>query len=821
MKICEQIFQAFDNGKTLVFPSETSARSQLVSYLKHNPGKALPTDRAVSFDTYKHSKTVFPQGRKPVETYHRYVFASEFFNSRASEKLRYFVSDNSQSKASFAGEIAQALPQLKEISESKELNYNLRHDISLISDSYNQFLEENSLYEESFYNPEYTQDYTVFVFPETYKDSTASQIKGSTISAKNSELSVIKVFPNSLAEIRDSVRKILQLLENKIKPSDIALTVTDMNTYGPVLQSEGQKRGIVFTFMQGKSLSSYPSGRLFSAIKNVYQQDYDSSVVKSFVLDPVFPFKNQQLLSNMIKDIICCNVKDGGKDGINIKEKLRKCPSETSAESLSLFITLSDYIKGICTASSVDSLRKALKGFQDTFFVDTAWDETESEVNRKVIQRCMDTLDKLEELNIKSPDFYSLFCTILNNTNYVDQDKFGIKVYQYPLSCGIASEYHFVLGLDDVSGRIALNQLPFSGRLAEKETVQIGDFIQKAYCHEHNGLSLSCALESFTGNCVPPALFTENGKTEEITKVSSDSFSDEEQLWAIGKAVSVALPSQKEAFDRALNTTLAVGEKIIIPKTEKPYSISASSLSAFSKCPYRWMCQYLLKLNDCDFEPVLNNAKNLGGLLHDTYEMWFESVKTQKNAQSEEGLALLNKIFEDKLVAFSGNFDSPSRLYIERLKQFYSGKLPQIINQKNSSYIEDCYYFDKELEIKIESDKYKVRGFIDCIFKTPEGDFVLIDFKTGKVPENTQLALYAKALEHPVKGAFYSINDCKYSVVFNDEITLKQVIEECDQLILNHLESLEKNCFEATPGDTNCQFCSFSRICRKRYVIKC
>lgn len=815
MNIAEQIFKAFSEGKTLVFPSETAARSQLAAYLKTVPGKAVLTDKALSFDTYKQNCTDFTKNKEKAQNQHRLLFAAGLFKSDKIKQLEYFTCET------FATEVALALPMFKDLLK-QDLNSKLKNDINLIYTEYQAFLDKCGLYEESYFEPNYKDDNTVFVFPQTYRDDSAENLKGEKISAVDNELPNIKFFANSIAEIRDTIRSIYDLLQKGVKPSDIAITVTDMNSYKAQLESEAFKRGIKLAFMQGQNLSNYPSGRLFGAIKNVYDQEYSCSSIKSLLLDPVYPFKDKEKISNLIRNIILCNVADGKKDGSVIKDKLIKLPEVSAPESLDFFISLSDFIKGLCTAKAADEFRKAIKGFQDKFFVEKAWDLSE-DINRKVFQRCMDQIDKLEDAmhisQIKTDNFLELFITVLNNTTYMDQDVVGIKVYSYPLSCGIASDYHFVLGLDDVSSRVPLKKLPFTSKLSEKNAIQIGDSLQRAYCYNTTGLTISCAQESFTNTCVVPSLFSENKKIEEVKTVKTDSFIQEELLWMNNSKNGKATKVQKEAFDRALETSFSAGNKIAIPQAIGPYKISATSLETFAKCPYRWMCQYLLEAKDEDFEPNQNDARELGAILHETYGEWFAQIKTVEQAKTEGSQKLLDSIFEKKLLAFSNTFKAPSKLYLERLRQFYTGRLGRIV-KNDKGLIEGCTFSDKEKQFSIQCEDYYLDGSIDCIFTTEEGNFVVLDFKTGKAPKSHQVAFYAKALETTVKGAFYSINESKYTVVFDDDLSLEKAIDECNKQIVYQVENLNKNNYEASPSKDNCQYCNFSRICRKRYVVK-
>ena len=140
-----------------------------------------------------------------------------------------------------------------------------------------------------------------------------------------------------------------------------------------------------------------------------------------------------------------------------------------------------------------------------------------------------------------------------------------------------------------------------------------------------------------------------------------------------------------------------------------------------------------------------------------------------------------------------------------------------------------------EVEFKMKIGGKNVIGYIDRIEQTPQGDYHLIDYKTGgknKKPdpvEDLQLNLYSQACKNGIKDKhgktlvkagtlpkkailFYLEKEPGYQIYeFNVTVMqVKKVMQELEKLV----KRINKKEFDATPG-YHCRWCDYRNICEE------
>jgi DNA helicase-2/ATP-dependent DNA helicase PcrA len=116
-----------------------------------------------------------------------------------------------------------------------------------------------------------------------------------------------------------------------------------------------------------------------------------------------------------------------------------------------------------------------------------------------------------------------------------------------------------------------------------------------------------------------------------------------------------------------------------------------------------------------------------------------------------------------------------------------------------------------------------VKGFIDRIEQTPEGEFIVVDFKTGPKPSSLtknsilsdiQLNLYSLAIRDlfgrlPKRASFYYIKDDKMVDYFPTEETVGVFTESAKEII----SAVCAERFDPAPAFQTCRFCDYADLC--------
>ena len=129
-----------------------------------------------------------------------------------------------------------------------------------------------------------------------------------------------------------------------------------------------------------------------------------------------------------------------------------------------------------------------------------------------------------------------------------------------------------------------------------------------------------------------------------------------------------------------------------------------------------------------------------------------------------------------------------------------------------------------EIWIDFEFEGVKITGKVDWIEKNSNGEFEVVDFKTGKsaqsqnkVEEGLELYIYAKGIKEkkafgklPVKGSLYFIEADKQVTIDLDE---KKVKDTFDGKIKDLIKKIMAEEFEPTPDSFECGRCKDLDIC--------
>ena len=802
MRLQDKIFKLIEEQRLLVFPNQISADSWADYYAVCKPGKAVFTDRLVSWDTFLESCIQVPQNAEKVENVHRLLFVSQYLKK---ERLDVLCPPGfPQSKAGFEDEIAFALPDLPKTLESDTPDYALKADVSKVLNAYRQYLQENNLYEKSFLVPDFSKapQGTTVVFPSAVAEAVDPCLE--TLQASEEDLAGrIRVFDTSLAEIRYTLGRIRKLLEEGCAGYDIKITTASADLC-PWLEAESERAGIPVCIVKGRKLSEFNAGRLFKAIKNVISNRWSAESVQNLFLNPAFPIKNRAEFEALLSFAVDYKVvpSDGAFSWL----------SKLDGNPLALqFALMKDRIQAFESARSFDALRQAIHAFEDDFLSEGL------EEFRTVYTRCMEALESLVSIKggdrVSSP--FDFFLRLLSMTLYTPKSPSdAIAVYTYPSDAGMVAKHHFALGFSDSDTAVERRVPPYT----EKEGEPITDGLIESYLS--CGAEVSCALKTYSSDVSVPSFFTDRKQIEEMPGIVRDSLTDEEAMWANGiLPLDSPIAAQKEWFEKALETSLKEKGKRVFQSADLPLKITATGLSAFRKCPFRWYCSEVLGIKETEYEADMTDNREVGKLLHDCLEDWLNEIKDVDSLATVQSREILQRIFEKRLNQYRHSSKAAYLPRQERIALHY----PDIIFRFADAGLGPGLRIHKtEEDFDKPLDGYSIKGRIDCILENADGEFSVIDFKKKKVDKSSgQIQLYAMALDKlPVMGAYYNIEEGKLDTLWSSTEQLRLLLEDLKADIERMKEAVEKSAFDPTPSDENCKECIFRGVCRTRYVIK-
>lgn len=885
---------------TYVFPSEVVARSYLEACARKYPNKAIFNDLVISWDTFSEKFTQYPKNLTRAVFTDRLLFVQHFFKScNAMQRLKYYC-DSSYlcSKPAYMRSIAKALPKMckafdlntmqildKVLQDSSK---EMLDDLRLLVPSYKDYLEQHGLYDMAFYEPNFTivandgslaRDYTL-VFPQIFsKTGILKALEG----CKSVDLPLqeeglkLKLFTNSLAEIRACMRKIYTLLSTGTPPNDIAISCADFDAYKPYLNQEAQKRDITLTFNNALPLSTYTPGAFFCALLRVKGENYSFNSMKALLLDLQYPYKDRETLVSIIQKAVDCKCKDGPLS--NWVNKFKKLGALKEAQRLSEIDTA---IRAVVDCKDPLKLKENVMILIKDLFGENSWTNKEEQndslkaENARIFGSCERELDNLSshasEVDLDaSGSFFSLFTDILRDNTYrPNTGRDNINVYNYPVSAGLAVKYHFILGLTESTSKVLRNPYPFLPLDKAKtmdDVVDLEESVINLYSQTIDGCYswMSSAEEGFSGSDVVPTIFLKANRLNRIKDVELDSFAKEIKVWEgqdspKGEVFEIT-QKQKDCFNWAYGCELNFDNELVFMPVQTPLKISVSSVKEFESCPYKGYAYCVLGLKNVDFEPNMADAAQIGNLLHSTLQLAIKEAGSIEAIKTER----LQEIFKQEVAKYEKLARSTDSVHLQYIRNKYSKILPLILDcvEETEKTKENT---DAATQVRLGTMNFKAmeytscaldvgpirfEGRMDCILEDSNGSLAVIDLKKDASKHhgssldkvNLQVAIYSKMLEkdpnfgkRPEIGAFYSFEDGKFYFVwpkfgkrkdlknffYNESCLIpdakggtdEYVEENYNKRVSQLAKIVEDHNFAPNPANGACDNCPFFNLCR-------
>jgi DNA helicase-2/ATP-dependent DNA helicase PcrA len=311
-------------------------------------------------------------------------------------------------------------------------------------------------------------------------------------------------------------------------------------------------------------------------------------------------------------------------------------------------------------------------------------------------------------------------------------------------------------------------------------------------------------------DCLPPSAvdWTETLASRTVGEIGGTVHHDDEQLsveQARDRVLSLATASVNGHLTSTTEQdTLQIGV-LSGPSTPNPaLTHSYTSITAYEECPRNHYLEYVVNAFEDYRVPEDETAtasgvsqREIGLLFHDTAEQAAKQDATRRGDW----------------------YDICERLASQRRVSAAVPEVKQCIDRYFELEIADYEVIDAEREFELDIKGHELRGYIDAVYRTPEDELVVIDYKATErhrdLQSDTQLPIYLLACrdlyDEPVTRAGYAyVGDLGPKIesrVF-DESALSTVEAEVTAM-MNEIATLS---FENYTAGDHCQWCRHNQL---------
>lgn len=281
-----------------------------------------------------------------------------------------------------------------------------------------------------------------------------------------------------------------------------------------------------------------------------------------------------------------------------------------------------------------------------------------------------------------------------------------------------------------------------------------------------------------------------------------------------GGGDSGAMSALKDGMDAAAAAVAAAmdGDPPVAGKPEgrlvhkETLTLSASGIEEYQVCPLKFKYNRILRIPS-----RLSMAMRKGTVIHAA----MERLGGERASGRDQDVAEATRLAAEELSVSRGEYDAAE--YAEA-----SSSLEDIINNYAAwDEASPSTPVDVEVEFRLAIDDIRYKGKIDRLDRNPDGEYEVVDFKTGravitqdKLRVSPQANIYAHAVREkygslPAKVSMvYPAKDNKTREYAVTEESLEEgldIVRDCGSRIIDEQ-------FDPAPG-FHCKWCPYNKIC--------
>ncbi|MFT4244543.1 MAG: ATP-dependent helicase [Candidatus Woesearchaeota archaeon] len=241
---------------------------------------------------------------------------------------------------------------------------------------------------------------------------------------------------------------------------------------------------------------------------------------------------------------------------------------------------------------------------------------------------------------------------------------------------------------------------------------------------------------------------------------------------------------------------------------------SVSQIKTYEQCPKKYYYSYICKIPQ---EP--KHFFSFGTSVHQVFELLMPMF--DKDIAKEEIMLYALHLLSMHWRSLGYQSVSQEKEYFQKGLQAVEDFVEKELERRKNLGISH-QGLEEEFRIRLGPKEHEMIGYIDRIDRDKDGNIHIIDYKTSKsmaynsqLQEDLQLYTYALAYkqlkeEYPkTMSLWYVIHNRIAQVQFNEDI-----VQKVEEKLIEGIEAIESNNFEASPSYINCTYCDFKDICK-------